>query len=345
MSKLEGFGVLALKFVVIFLISQSPALAALNDYYPQDNYRLLDTDIPVSSSRYLGEAARGGLENLTSSRASAVALAQNQTGEMVSVEEANKEGEPYGLHFSEPQTRALVDYLIDRKRKQLRSQEILSHAPRDFFSSTAIALAKLLVAAIDPVHIVPAIAIALSLSSWIWRMVAVAVLEVALSALSYGLSIQLQDDVGKQVFQEIAFGTPSTLLLIIITSMVARRWKSRRPKFADVPAFVSAGGEPRLEPQAESLKPVPDTPAPSSPASAVTDPRKWKPEHRAGLIALLIVGAAFGLIVGFFAHPLHRGTSGLVEWATYYPLEALAWPLLCALITGGTAYVWRQFRT
>lgn len=103
MSKLEGFGVLALKFVVIFLISQSPALAALNDYYPQDNYRLLDTDIPVSSSRYLGEAARGGLENLTSSRASAVALAQNQTGEMVSVEEANKEGEPYGLHFSEPQ--------------------------------------------------------------------------------------------------------------------------------------------------------------------------------------------------------------------------------------------------
>ena len=200
-----------------------------------------------------------------------------------------------------------------------------------------------MVTSIDPLRIILAVAIALSFASWLWRAAAIIVLEIALSALSYGLSIQLQDDVGKQVFQEIAFGTPSTLLLIIITSMVARRWNSGKAKRADVPASVIAGGEPRFEPQAERLKPMPDIPAPSSPASAVTDPRRWRPEHQAGLIGLAIVGAAVGLLASYLVQMGHLGHPSLMSWASRHWDEALTWSFLCALIASGLAYVWRQF--
>ena len=139
---------------------------ALNYYYPQDEFKSLDTEVPFSWGKEFGEMAGSSWESLSPFRMTDELQAQarrqglqpdspfmapwyvDRPQEKVSVDDANKEGEQYGLRYSEPQYRAALDYDIEHKRKEARTQEVLSRSP-GYGAATA---AQLAVGLFDPIN-------------------------------------------------------------------------------------------------------------------------------------------------------------------------------------------------
>ena len=72
----------------------------------------------------------------------------------------------------------------------------------------------------------------------------------------------------------------------------------------------------------------------------MSNPLKWKPEHRAAFLGASAVGAVLGVL---FAYVHADGQGSISYFLTRSPMDTFLWAAMGAIVVGGSVYAWRLF--